>query len=174
MGFLHSKRAYPRLKPLTSMCVCVCVCVCATWQKCQLLDIHLHSFLKISHYSPHSHTISLNPPPPPPHLPAPLPNPQPVTSRVDTTSRSLKIAEESCPCSMTCTWYQRPLWTCIAPFYSPEINDGTSQFTYCRETRLARDSHGTSEHERWSIIGALSPSSLHSNISYVRTYKKLL
>ena len=28
MGFLHSKRAYPRLKPLTSMCVCVCVCVC--------------------------------------------------------------------------------------------------------------------------------------------------
>ena len=26
MGFLHSKRAYPRLKPLTSMCVCVCVC----------------------------------------------------------------------------------------------------------------------------------------------------
>ena len=29
MGFLHSKRAYPRLKPLTSMCVCVCVCVCA-------------------------------------------------------------------------------------------------------------------------------------------------
>ena len=29
MGFLHSKRAYPRLKPLMSMCVCVCVlCVC--------------------------------------------------------------------------------------------------------------------------------------------------
>ena len=28
MGFLHSKRAYPRLKPLTSMCVRVCVCVC--------------------------------------------------------------------------------------------------------------------------------------------------
>ena len=28
MGFLHSKRAYPWLKPLTSMCVCVCVCVC--------------------------------------------------------------------------------------------------------------------------------------------------
>ena len=34
MGFLHSKRAYPRLKPLTSMRVCVCVygcmleCVC--------------------------------------------------------------------------------------------------------------------------------------------------
>ena len=23
MGFLHSKRAYPDLKPLTSMCVCV-------------------------------------------------------------------------------------------------------------------------------------------------------
>ena len=28
MGFLHSKRAYPRLKPLTSMCVRVCVCMC--------------------------------------------------------------------------------------------------------------------------------------------------
>ena len=27
MGFLHSKRTYPRLKPLMSMCVCVCVCV---------------------------------------------------------------------------------------------------------------------------------------------------
>ena len=51
MGFLHSKRAYPRLKPLTSMCVCVCVCVCALCRAlitCHLWTLHSACLAKIT------------------------------------------------------------------------------------------------------------------------------
>ena len=64
MGFLHSKRAYPRLKPLTSMCVCVCVCVCVYVYVCVCVCVRVWVCLclawclplQVQHTHSHTHT----------------------------------------------------------------------------------------------------------------------